>query len=225
MANIQSIGNSAPGMCNGIAANWAAGIFRHVTRLMHICREVYIYIYIHALVVRFPPQTSKRIPAHSEVMSRPQVIIPTTLESHLCTESGQQGADARRALSMEETSVGNLYSFDAELGQLKYAFKENGVAYNETETSGLLCEATLNLKSSDPASFTLEFEEGAVQRWGITFCGVVRVKHASGEVREVYLPGTRTYDPAGMTGRSIVPICYESKHITSDLGILTYPFK
>lgn len=26
-----------------LAANWAAGIFRHVTRLMHICREVYNY--------------------------------------------------------------------------------------------------------------------------------------------------------------------------------------
>ena len=142
----------------------------------------------------------------SAIMSHPKVIIPSSLESHLYTDSGQQGADVRRALSMEEPSVGNLYSFDAELGQLKYAFKENGVAYNEKETSGLLCEATLELKASAPVSFTLEFEEGAVQRWGISFCGVVRVRHASGEVREVYLPGTRTYDPAGLTGELLCDV-------------------
>ena len=139
-------------------------------------------------------------------MSYPRVIIPSSLESNLCTESGQQGADVRKALSMEEPSVGNLYSFDAALGQLKYAFREMGVAYNEKETSGLLSEASLDLKDSAPASFTLEFEEQAVQRWGISFCGVVRVKHAGGEVREVYLPGTRTYDPAGLTGRSFCPV-------------------
>lgn len=30
--------------------------------------------------------------------------------------------------------------------------------------------------------------------------GVVRVTHSTGEERSLYLPGTRTYDPAGMTG-------------------------
>lgn len=174
-------------------------LFRHVTKQCIFVAGVYIYIY--TLVMRLSGRVST---IAQSIMSRPQVIIPSSLESHLCTDSGQQGADVRRALSMEEPSVGNLYSFDAELGQLKYAFKENGVAYNEKETSGLLCEATLDLKDSASVSFTLEFEEGAVQRWGISFCGVVRVRHASGEVREVYLPGTRTYDPAGLTGESLI---------------------
>ena len=30
--------------------------------------------------------------------------------------------------------------------------------------------------------------------------GVVKVKHENGNERLIYIPGTRTYDPAGMTG-------------------------
>ena len=42
-----------------LAANWAAGIFRHVTRLMHICREVYIYTIYMPLSCAFHPKRQR----------------------------------------------------------------------------------------------------------------------------------------------------------------------
>ena len=48
--------------------------------------------------------------------------------------------------------------------------------------------------------FSLRFDGTPVEKWGINFAGTVHVKHSSGEERIIYFPGTRTYDPAGLTG-------------------------
>ncbi len=53
--------------------------------------------------------------------------------------------------------------------------------------------------------FTLHFDPTPVTKWGLNFAGLVCVKHSEGQERVIYLPGTRTYDPAGLTGQCHAP--------------------
>ena len=74
------------------------------------------------------------------------------------------------------------------------------MAYGEKEASDMMVEAQFSLPTSGRPSFFLHFSSQPVEVWGINFAGTVRVRHGAGEERIIYLPGTRTYDPAGITG-------------------------
>ena len=51
--------------------------------------------------------------------------------------------------------------------------------------------------------FSYQVDLSPVQMWGINFAGKVLIKRG-GQERAIYLPGTRTYDPAGVTGKLLL---------------------
>lgn len=71
------------------------------------------------------------------------------------------------------------------------------MAYNETEPSIQQIKVSLTLEGS--SDLTLAFDPTPVEAWGINFVGVVRVTR-DGIERPIYIPGSRTYDPAGISG-------------------------
>ena len=73
------------------------------------------------------------------------------------------------------------------------------MAYSETAASEQLAETSFPV--SGETSVKLDFDATPVQMWGLNFAGVVKVTPSDGSGnRLIYLPGTRTYDPAGITG-------------------------
>jgi len=132
------------------------------------------------------------------------VLIPACFENNFALEDGKPGDDIRVAFKFQSDAVRNLYKFDAPSGKLLFSFTETGVAYNEKETSSLVSEASLDFSKPGGCSVKLELEEKTVEKWGINFAGIVKVTHSTGKESEIFLPGTRTYDPAGLTGRSLV---------------------
>ena len=134
------------------------------------------------------------------------VVIPACFENNLALQDGQPGDDLREAFKFQSDAVTNLYKHDAASGKLNFSFTENGVAYNETEKTSFASEATLDLSQPGGPSVTMELEEGTIEKWGINFAGVVKVVHTTGEQNVIYMPGTRTYDPAGLTGMDILCI-------------------
>jgi hypothetical protein len=126
------------------------------------------------------------------------VTIPARIEASLAREDGSAGASLSDVLELGSSQVPNLYSCSPSL--FTFSFQERGVAYGETEASSMKAEATFPLPESVPTAFSLQFINQPVEKWGINFAGSVRVSHRSGEERVIFLPGTRTYDPAGITG-------------------------
>ena len=135
------------------------------------------------------------------------VVVPATFEQNLALADGSAcGCPLERALQLDQIEVPNLYSIKD--GEFKLSFQEHGTAYGETDPSDFLVEisfgAVSQLEGSGSTTFSLSVNRSPVQMWGINFAGSVVVKHASGEERIIYLPGTRTYDPAGITGEQFV---------------------
>ena len=84
-------------------------------------------------------------------------------------------------------------------GLYKLSSQEHGATYGESKASDMLVE--LSTEVSGSADFNLVFSPGDVTMWGLTYAGVVRVRHfGSPTERVIYVPGTRTYDPAGKSG-------------------------
>ncbi len=130
-----------------------------------------------------------------------KLCIPVALERNLALLDGstEGGFSIDKALQFDQNEVSNLYSISGK--ELRFSFQEHGVAYNETSATDYMVKATVQLQSrEDVPGFTLKVDLNPVEMWGINFTGRVIVKHASGEERMIYLPGTRTYDPAGLTG-------------------------
>lgn len=140
------------------------------------------------------------------------VIIPACFEDKFALEDGQPGDDLREAFKFQKDAVNNLYKHEEASGKLIYSFTEKGVAYNETEKTSLTSEATLDLTQPGGPSIKLELEEKTVEKWGINFAGVIKVTHPTGEHGIIYIPGTRTYDPAGITGiqfnSTVILLCH-----------------
>ena len=128
------------------------------------------------------------------------VLIPACLENNFALEDGQSGDDLREAFKFQSGTVNNLYKLDEGAEKLIYSFTEVGVAYKEKEKTSFKSEATLDLSQPGGPSVKLELEESTVEKWGINFAGVVKIGHSTGEQSVIYIPGTRTYDPAGLTG-------------------------
>ena len=130
------------------------------------------------------------------------LVVPTELESNFCNENGDKGNGISDAFKLEDEAIGNIYSYSKDTGEFIFAFQEKGVAYDEDASSTLLSRASFKV-TEEAAGVLLKFICDPIAMWGINYCGVIEVKHQSGETRRVYIPGTRTYDPAGRTGRSI----------------------
>lgn len=128
------------------------------------------------------------------------VTVPASFEQNLNLGDGSAGHPLQSALGFDQAEVPNLYSFRGD--EFCFAFQEHGVAYNESQASDYLVDVSLKVHSGT-SGFNLHFDPTPVEKWGINFAGKVCVKHESGEEREVYLPGTRTYDPAGITGEGM----------------------
>lgn len=127
------------------------------------------------------------------------VVVPVLLEQNFALGDGSTGGGCpvSQALQFSLEEVANLYCIRP--GEFKLCFQEHGVAYNETEATGMLAEASIALQHGN-SGLSYKVDASPVQMWGINFAGRVLVRHESGEERAIYLPGTRTYDPAGMTG-------------------------
>lgn len=135
------------------------------------------------------------------------VVVPATFEQNLALSDGSASeCPFERALQLDQTDVPNLYSIKG--GEFKFSFQEHGTAYGETDPSDFLVEINFDVGSQREGSastgFSLSVNKSPVQMWGINFAGSVVVKHSSGEERVIYLPGTRTYDPAGITGEPLL---------------------
>lgn len=133
------------------------------------------------------------------------LVIPATLENHLALGDGntEEGCPVAKALGFDQDEVANLYSISD--AKFKFVFQEHGVAYDETSATDCLVETAVELQAeAAEVGFSLALDSSPVQMWGINFAGRVVVKHQSGEEMSIYLPGTRTYDPAGRTGIPVV---------------------
>ena len=130
------------------------------------------------------------------------VTVPAAFEKNLTLGDGKIGFSLPQALQLDQRDVPNLYSIGGNV--FTFRFQEHGVAYHETEPSHRSAQASFEVQPGSSTGFNLKIDPNPVQKWGINFAGRVIVKHDSGAERAVYLPGTRTYDPAGLTGKSML---------------------
>ena len=134
------------------------------------------------------------------------LVIPVCLEKNLALADGstEGGCPISEALKLDQNKVSNLYTVSGTKFQL--SFQEHGVAYNESAATDCLVEAQVELEGA-VKGLSVRVDPTPVQAWGLNFAGRVLVKHAGGEERVIYLPGTRTYDPAGLTGERSLASC------------------
>lgn len=131
------------------------------------------------------------------------LVIPVLLEKNLALPDGstEGGCPIAQALQLDQSEVANLYSTSGK--ELKLSFQEHGVAYDESSATDCLVEATVQLQGA-AEELSARVEPTSVQMWGVNFAGKVVIKRRGGGERVIYLPGTRTYDPAGLTGEKRV---------------------
>lgn len=127
------------------------------------------------------------------------VTVPAVFEKNLALGNGNVGFSLPQALQLDQRDVSNLYSIGGNM--FTFGFQEHGVAYNDTDASSRSAQASFEVHPGTSPGFSLKVDSNPVQKWGINFAGRVIVKHVNGSERVVYLPGTRTYDPAGLTGK------------------------
>lgn len=127
------------------------------------------------------------------------VVVPAILEQNLALGDGSCGCPVQKAILLDMDDIPNLYRVTGD--QFELAFQERGVAYNETEASEQKAEVSFKIQKPGSSTFSLNMDPTPVVMWGINFAGRVVVKHKGGQERVIYLPGTRTYDPAGITGQ------------------------
>ncbi len=128
------------------------------------------------------------------------LVIPVTLEERFAQSSGstEGGFLVTRALQLNEAEVTNVYSTTSK--QFKFSFQERGVAYDETEATDFKVEVSMPIPDTQPSNVTMRVDPTPVEMWGLNFAARVIVIHTGSNERIIYIPGTRTYDPAGLTG-------------------------
>ena len=92
----------------------------------------------------------------------------------------------------------NIYAWDGTTGAFKFSFQERGVAYGDKDASQYLVESSF--PCNNRLGIALRFNQAQENQWGLNFVGSVTVTHDDGSEYKIYIPGTRTYDPAGKTG-------------------------
>eukprot|EP00045_Choanoeca_perplexa_P011205 m.117649 g.117649 ORF g.117649 m.117649 type:complete len:264 (-) comp15548_c0_seq3:2866-3657(-) len=94
--------------------------------------------------------------------------------------------------------IPNVLDFDPETKTFTLAFTEKGTAYGESEPSEQHVTLCIQLDGASlPGEFI--FQDEGVTQWGLNFAGTVTYKQ-SDSMAYIYIPGTRTYDPAGLSG-------------------------
>ena len=120
------------------------------------------------------------------------LVIPSALEP-LCSAPLVEDS----LLTFNLDAIPDLYTCIP--GVLQFNYAEKGVQYGHAEASEQTIKCNIPLGIS-PASFHLTLTRSPVYRSGINYSGVVQVAHTSGATFQLLLPGTRTYDPAGISG-------------------------
>ncbi|KAI6660550.1 hypothetical protein LOD99_14134 [Oopsacas minuta] len=120
------------------------------------------------------------------------LIIPSHLEPLTNAPLFEEGF-----VSFNLDSVADLYTTSPHV--LQFSYTEKGVAYGQQETSSktIKCEVPLAVQ---PVTFVLNLTNEPVYRSGVNYAAVVQVSHQSGLKFQLLIPGTRTYDPAGISG-------------------------
>lgn len=134
-----------------------------------------------------------------EYQAMETLVVPAILEQNFTLGDGSCGCPVQEAIQLNMDEISNLYRLQDDEFQL--AFQERGVAYNEEGTTVQKAEVSFKIQGASPPSFSLKVDPTPVVMWGINFAGKVVVTHNGGQERFIYLPGTRTYDPAGITGQ------------------------
>ena len=124
-------------------------------------------------------------------MSEP-LVIPTILEPLTLTPLPEV-----EFFSFNLDSVPDLYTSSPSL--LQFTYTEKGVPYGQQETISetVKCEVPLAVR---PVTFQLNLTHKPVYRSGVNYSATVQVSHQSGLTFQLLIPGTRTYDPAGISG-------------------------
>eukprot|EP01090_Pellita_catalonica_P003352 TRINITY_DN13023_c0_g2_i1.p1 TRINITY_DN13023_c0_g2~~TRINITY_DN13023_c0_g2_i1.p1 ORF type:complete len:298 (-),score=57.41 TRINITY_DN13023_c0_g2_i1:29-922(-) len=128
------------------------------------------------------------------------IPIQAKLRGTLKDQEGKNGVDVNDVLAFDKDSVSNLYTYDAQNGEFKFNLVDVGVPYGEKEVAKKTASAVIKTDPKAKPSYRLEFVQQPTVRWGINFVGMVKVLHDDGYIRTIYLPGERTYDPAGISG-------------------------
>ncbi len=96
------------------------------------------------------------------------------------------------------SQIDNIYTWDKATNTFKFSFQESGTAYGDTAVSQCLVETTFTCV--DQLGISLQFNSIPIVQWGLNYVGTVTVTHGNSNKYTIYIPGTRTYDPAGKTG-------------------------
>eukprot|EP00357_Protocruzia_adherens_P034123 CAMPEP_0115005728 /NCGR_PEP_ID=MMETSP0216-20121206/20059_1 /TAXON_ID=223996 /ORGANISM="Protocruzia adherens, Strain Boccale" /LENGTH=327 /DNA_ID=CAMNT_0002372139 /DNA_START=270 /DNA_END=1250 /DNA_ORIENTATION=- len=101
--------------------------------------------------------------------------------------------------------IPNIYTYDEQEGTFSFVFAEKGVRVT-LETDSMI----------ERRDFKLTYIRSCPIVDGVNFVGEINVTHPSGETARIFLPGARTYDPAGITGHAhaserIGPDCFASQ--------------
>lgn len=107
-----------------------------------------------------------------------------------------------KCLSSDTTSLNCDGVWESDGNQFfDFTWTETETAYGETETSSSTASTKIPLNKDLKSNFTSTVTLKPCEAWGINFAGSIEIQFdSSNEKFTVYLPGTRTYDPAGMSG-------------------------
>lgn len=128
----------------------------------------------------------------SDSLTSEPLVIPTILEPLTLSPLPEV-----EFLSFKLDTVPDLYTSSPSL--LQFSYTEKGVPYGQQETISetVKCEVPLAVH---PVAFQLNLTNEPVYRSGVNYTAAVRVSHQSGLTFQLLIPGTRTYDPAGISG-------------------------
>ena len=112
-------------------------------------------------------------------------ILPAKLKKFLVVN---ETITIEKLLSFNETSVPNLYNFDTSTNIFRL----------EHIDGDFLARATAVLNPLG-VRFMAEFIEENLTEFGISYVGIIRIKHFS-EDFNIKIPGERSYDPACIAG-------------------------
>ncbi|WP_411023322.1 hypothetical protein, partial [Salmonella sp. s51228] len=95
--------------------------------------------------------------------------------------------------------ISDLFVNTHQDNKLSLNFTETGIAYGNTEISSMEVKCEIGIKTTF-VDFTARLIIGVRMECGINFAAIIEIKHANNQISTILIPGTRTYDPAGITG-------------------------
>lgn len=118
--------------------------------------------------------------------------------------SGVGGCSVSDTFRFGQTGPGDVYGINDD-GVFFVKLREKGLAYGETDVTESVVSwrsnGPMNLLEAQQRGIEFDLSTDACAMWGINFAGTLLVKQAGGHSHCLYLPGVRTYDPSGRTGR------------------------